>query len=192
MVKQTKKKEKSRSFFQTLLVLVIIPLLFATAVFLIIAKVADINVFDKAKELAVELPFIGAKEEGNGAKDLNLEERVVTLQAEIQEKEAQLFKLQDELDKSAGEKEQLLVEQEKLLAEIDTLNRGKDDSKSEFKEIVNTFEQMSAKAAAPVITKMSDAEAIQILTNLKPDKLAAIFEKMIPEDAAKYTTMITE
>ena len=192
MVKQTKKKEKSRSFFQTLLVLVIIPLLFATAVFLIIAKVADINVFDKAKELAVELPFIGPKEEGNGAKDLNLEERVVTLQAEIQEKEAQLFKLQDELDKSAGEKEQLLVEQEKLLAKIDTLNRGKDDSKSEFKEIVNTFEQMSAKTAAPVITKMSDAEAIQILTNLKPDKLAAIFEKMTPEDAAKYTTMITE
>lgn len=192
MVKQTKKKEKSRSFFQTLLVLVIIPLLFATAVFLIIAKVADINVFDKAKELAVDLPFIGAKEEGNGAEDLNLEERVVTLQAEIQEKEAQLFKLQDELDKSAGEKEKLLVEQEKLLAEIDTLNRGKDDSKREFKEIVNTFEQMSAKAAAPVITKMSDAEAIQILTNLKPDKLAAIFEKMTPEDAAKYTTMITE
>ncbi len=85
-----------------------------------------------------------------------------------------------------------MIEQEKLLDEIDTLNRGKDDSKTEFKEIVNTFEQMSAKSAAPVITKMSDAEAIQILTNLKPDKLAAIFEKMTPEDAAKYTTMITE
>ena len=39
---------------------------------------------------------------------------------------------------------------------------------------------------------MSDAEAIQILTNLKPDKFAAIFEKMTPEDAAKYTTMMTK
>ena len=37
------------------------------------------------------------KEEDAGTDDLVLEERVVTLQAEIQEKEAQLFKLQKEL-----------------------------------------------------------------------------------------------
>ena len=38
---------------------------------------------------------------------------------------------------------------------------------------------MSPKAAAPVLIKMSDTEALRILTNLKPDKLAAILEKWI-------------
>lgn len=200
MVKHTKKsmegtaKEKvaSRGIFQTILLLVIIPLLFATAVFLIIAQVADINVFDKAKEWSSNLPISSKKSEGPGDEDLVLEERVVTLQAEIQEKEAQLFKVQQELDKSADEKEQLLSEQEKLHEEIQKLQREKEDSNKQFAEIVRTFEQMSAKSAAPVITNMNDAEAIRILTNLKPDDLAAILEKMSPQDAAKYTTMMTE
>nr|WP_225941854.1 hypothetical protein [Sporosarcina limicola] len=81
--------------------------------------------------------------------------------------------------------------QEKLQDEIAVLVRGKDDSKREFKGIVSTFEQMSAKSAAPVIMKMSDAEAIRILTNLKSDTLASVLEKMPPENAAKYTTMMT-
>ena len=51
---------------------------------------------------------------------------------------------------------------------------------------------MSAKSAAPVITEMDDEEAIRILTNLKPDILAAILEKMVPQDAAKYTTMMAK
>ena len=37
---------------------------------------------------------------------------------------------------------------------------------------------MSAKTAAPVIIKMSDAEALRILTSLKPDTVAKIYEKM--------------
>lgn len=199
MVKQTKQstemtaKEKraSRGIFQSILLLVIIPLLFATAVFLIIAQVADINVFDKAKEWSSKLPFSSEQNDKPEQADLVSEERVVTLQAEIQEKEAQLFKLQQQLDQSADEKEQLLIEQEKLLAEIETLQREKEDTNKQFAEIVRTFEQMSAKSAAPVITNMNDAEAIRILTSLKPDDLAAILEKMSPEDAAKYTTMMT-
>ena len=201
MVKKAKQTEqitnveqegKSGSF-QKLLLWVLIPLLFTTALVLIIAKFADVNVFDKAKELSGNLPFITEKKvEDPVMGDLILEERVVTMQAEIQEKEARLFKVQQDLDKSADENEKLLIEQEKLLDEIAVLIREKDDSKRNFKEIVNTFEKMSAKSSAPVIVKMSDAEAIRILTNLKPDMLASILEKMSPEDAAKYTTMMTK
>lgn len=201
MVKKTKQTERvpkveqegKSSAFQKMLLWVLIPLLFTTALVLIIAKFADVNVFDKAKELTGNLPFITEKKEEDPiAGDLVLEERVVTMQAEIQEKEAQLFKVQQDLDKSATENEKLLIEQEKLLDEIAVLVRDKDDSKRKFSDIVTTFEQMSAKSSAPVITKMSDAEAIRILTNLKSDTLASILEKMSPEDAAKYTTMMTK
>ncbi len=185
--------EEKSGAFQKLLLWVLIPILFTMALVLIIAKFADVNVFDKTKELTGNLPFISEKkEEEPVAGDLVLEEQVVTMQAEIQEKEAQLFKVQQDLNKSANENEKLLIEQEKLLDEIAVLIRDKDDSKRDFNEIVTTFEQMSAKSSAPVITKMSDAEAIRILTSLKSATLASILEKMSPEDAAKYTTMMTK
>lgn len=187
------KKKKGSRLFQEVLLWTLIPLLFTTMVLLIIAYVADVNVFDKAKEWTQSLPFTKAENpEDEKGSDLIIEERVVELQAEIQEKEAQLGKLQEELAKSADEKKSLLDEQENLLAQIETLKMEKNDFKRDMKEMISTFEKMSAKSAAPVITKMSDAEAINILSNLKPEILAPILEKMSPEDAAKYTSLLTK
>lgn len=186
-------EKKGIHLFQSVLVWLLIPLLFTTMVLLIVAFVADVNVFDKAKELTQALPFV--KDKQNNDEDvvnLKVEERVVSLQAEIQEKEAQLIKLEEDLLKSKDEKNVLLDEQQNLLDQIESLKLEKDDNKRDMKEIISTFEKMSAKSAAPVITKMSDAEAIQILTSLKPEVLAPILEKMSAEDAAKYTSLMTK
>lgn len=178
---------------QKVLMIVLIPLLFASAVLLIITKITDVNIFDKTKELSANLPFVSeAKVKDEVKNDPVLEERVVTLQAEIKEKEAEVFHLQEQLDASADEKDALLLEQEKLIYEIETLERGESSEKQKMTEIISTFEKMSAKSAAPVIINMSDAEAVQILTSLKPTILAQILEKMPPEEAAKYTSMMTE
>lgn len=178
---------------QKVLMIVLIPLLFASAVLLIITKITDVNIFDKTKELSASLPFVSEPKQKEEVENSPvLEQRVVTLQAEIKEKEAEVFRLQEQLDASADEKEALLVEQEKLIYEIETLERGTDSKKQKLTEIISTFEKMSAKSAAPVIINMSDAEAVQILTNLKPNILAQILEKMPPEEAAKYTSMMTE
>lgn len=189
-------KEKSPGLFQKLLLWVLIPLLFASALLLIIAKFADINVFDKAKEFTSEIPFIGEPKEddldGKSPDDSVLEDRVVSLQAEIKDKEAEVFQLQKKLETADDEKEDLLLKQEELIDEIAVLKRGNEGTQQKFTEIVSTFEKMSAKSAAPVLVNMSDAEAIQVLSNLKTDKLAAILEKMSPEDAAKYTTIMTK
>nr|WP_286182566.1 hypothetical protein [Bacillus sp. ISL-55] len=50
---------------------------------------------------------------------------------------------------------------------------------------------MSAKSAAPIISKMGTEEAVKILTNIKPESLAAIMEKLPAEEAAKYTELLT-
>ncbi|PID25572.1 MotE family protein [Sporosarcina sp. P7] len=203
MAKLKKKKEaeelvvgqskKSIGFFQILLAWIIIPLMFTTAVVLIIAKVADVNVFDQAKEWTSKIPFLEQKApEEKVEGDQILEERVISLQAEIQEKEAQLFEVQDELAQVKDSNETLVIEKEKLNEEIEKLKLAQSESKRDFKEIVTTYEQMSAKSSAPVITKMGDAEAVQILSSLKPATLATILEKMSPEDAAKYTSMLTK
>ena len=182
---ETKGISKIKMFFYWF----IIPFLFALLVLLVIAQIANINIFERAKEIT------GFSEEQVLTEDKKtdvLEERVVSLQAEIQEKEAQIDKVQSELDSSATEKEALLIEQERLLEEIATLTRNQESAKRDYAEIVSTFEKMSAKTAAPVITKMSDAEALRILTSLKPDTVASIYEKMTPEDAAKYTELMTK
>ncbi|MHA6258710.1 MotE family protein [Sporosarcina sp. CAU 1771] len=188
------KKEKSSGKFLTIMLFVLIPVLAVSAVLLIIAKFTDVNVFDKVKEMTSELPFVDgqSKDDGTeGTDNLILEERVVDLQAEIKEKEAQLFKLEQELTLSAEEKQELMLKQEELLYEIELLSLEKDDTKRKFTEIVSTFEKMSAKSVAPVIVKMDDTEAVRILTSLKPDTLAAVLEKMTPDDAAKYTSIMS-
>lgn len=183
-------EKKSSNKLLVVLLSVLIPLLAISAVFLIIAKFTDVNVFDKAKELSGNLPFVDEKDEFTDKNDLILEERVVTLQAELKEKETQLIKLRAEVQGSVDENNVLIEKQEELQYEIEVLKVEKDSTKREFAEIVSTFEKISAKAAAPILTEMADEEAMRILNNLKPDVLAAILEKMTPVDAAKYTTLM--
>lgn len=192
-IEDSKKIKKKTNFFVKIILWVFVPLLFITAAVLIVAKFADVNVFDKTKEWASEIPFIG-ESSSDGMKQDNaiLEERVISLQAEVKEKEAEMFQVQQELTTADDEIETLLIEQERLMNEIEVLQRGDEAARQEVSEIVKTFEQMSAKSAAPVLTHMEDAEVIQVLTKLKTDKLAAILEKMSPEDAAKYTSMMTK
>ncbi len=172
-----------------ILYLFIIPLLFALALLLTFAQITNINVFEKAKELT---SFGEDKPLDDNKKSIRLEERVVSLQAEIQQKEVQINKLHDEIENSEKSQESLLLEQGNLLQEIEDLKRQNEQSKRDYAEVVSTFEKMSAKSAAPVISNMSDAEAMRILASLKPDTVAKIYEKMSPQDAAKYTELMTK
>lgn len=183
---------KTLGIFQGLLIWVLIPLLFVTMVLLIIANVADVNIFDKAKQLTEELPLVGKKAEKEQDSVLTSDEEFISLNAEIKDKEAQLLSVQEELSKSEEEKTSLQAEIDRLKDEIEQLKIQQTDSKREMKEIVTTFENMSPKSAAPVIIKLSDAEAVQLLANLKPETLASILEKMPAEDAAKYTSLLTK
>lgn len=185
-------ENKSSNKLLVVMLSVLIPLLAISAVFLIIAKFTDVNVFDKAKELTGKLPFVDEEIDIADENDLILEERVVTLQAELKEKETQLVNLQEVVDASVEENKLLIEKQEELQYEIEVLKVEKDTTKGTFTEIVSTFEKMSAKAAAPILTEMVDEEAMRILTSLKPDQLAAILEKMTPVDAAKYTSLMTK
>ena len=188
-----KEKRKAGNFFQMLLAWFVIPLVFAIAVLLIIAKVADVNVVEKAKEWTSSIPALEAKEENTieTKDDEILEERIVVLKEELKQKDQQLMDVQEDLKKSDTEKEKLKVAAEKLQAEIKVLEQSTDDTKKETSQLVSTFEQMSPKAVAPVITEMDDARALQLLSGMKANTLAAVLEKMTPAEAAKYTALLS-
>lgn len=187
---------KSPGIFQKLFYWFLIPLMFLLAVVLVVAEISNVNVFEKARETASSLPFISSDETesnvaGGTASDVS-GGKVLELQSEIMEKESQIADLQAQIATVNSEKEQMLIEQEKLAFELERLQRENESSSLEFDEIVKTYETMSAKKSAAAIAEMSDAEALRILSNLKTDTVAELFEKMDPQKVAHYTALMTE
>ena len=190
-IEEVELEGKKPGFFQKLFFWFLIPIVFAVAVFLIIAQFTNTNVFQVADSVKDKIPFISSKEEIVENTSLN-EEKVVSLQAEIQEKEAEITQLQTEIEAATASNEELLLEQERLLNEIEQLKRAQEETQLEFKEILKTYETMSAKKAAAILTEMSESEALRIMSSMKSDTLKAIFEKMEPADAARYTELLAE
>ena len=184
-------ERESPSFFQKLFFWFLIPLMFALAVFLIIATFTNTNVFEMVDGVKEKVPFLSSADEAVENTALN-EEKVVTLEAEIQEKEAEIAQLQEEIDAAAETNGQLEAEQARLLQEIELLKSAQEETQLEFEEILKTFESMSAKTAAPILTEMDDTKALRIMSSMKSDTLAAIFGKMNPADAARYTELLSE
>ncbi|WP_240758392.1 magnesium transporter MgtE N-terminal domain-containing protein [Lysinibacillus sp. SGAir0095] len=183
-------EENSPGLFQKLIFWFIIPLLFIVAILLVIATFTNFNVFEKAAELTNLKSTTEEATEGNLSEQYN--EKIVGLEAEVKEKEAEIEKLQGELENAKAENQESLIVQEQLQYEIDKLQRDQTEAKKEFEDILNSFEQMSAKSAAPILVEMSDEEAVKILASMQPDILSAILAKMSPADAARYTELLSE
>lgn len=185
---QIEQPENNSGIFQKLFFWVLIPMFFILAILLIVSMFTDRNVF----KYLDELPFVSSNEDKELVNSsAQTEEKLVSLQAELHEKEAEISQLQIKFESSNVEKQDLQVEIEQLQYEIEKLNFSQEESKKEFKEILTTFEKMSAKKAAPILVQMSETEAVRILSNMKPETLTALFEKMSPADAARYTQLLT-
>lgn len=183
---------KSPGIFQKLFFWVLIPLLFVIAVLLVIASFTNINVFEKAKELTENLPFVSSQEEPSNSNQIVDSQKVVELQAEIEEKEAQISKLQTQLDSANAKNQEAQTLQEELEYEIQKLKNEQTAAQQEFTEIISAFEKMSPKEAAPILVEMDSSEALRILKQLKAETLSDVLSKMSPADAAKFTEQLTQ
>lgn len=193
MDKVTEELEPKRaSKFQTFIYVVLIPLLATITVALIAMTYLGYNVFELTKEYGQKLPFISSavSEDAPDSKK-DLETKTIELEAEMKDREAKITRLETELESKDQEISRTELEMEQLEADIEELKAMKEENKRAFKDIVKTYETISAKKAAPILSQMSEMEALEILTNLKSDKLAEIMEKMEPEDAARYTELLT-
>jgi flagellar motility protein MotE (MotC chaperone) len=190
VIEEENKEQSSR--FQRVVFIIFIPLLFTITFALVIMTVAGINVFEKAQSFSSDIPFLANILPSNEAREADdLHERMVSLQASIEDQEAKIAQLQNEVDKKDSDNEQLQATIQQQKEELEELRQIGEENKRAFKEVVNTFESMSAKSAAPVLMKMDNDEAMKILSNIKPDTLADILEKMPPEDAARYTELLS-
>lgn len=185
-------EEKKSNKFQMFIFVFLIPFLFLVTVALVVLSFAGVNIFEKSKELGAQIPFVSSliTEEGTQSEE-EWEKSVIALEGEIKDREAKIEKLESEIEGKDDQLERSNLEKEQLQQQIDELLAIQEENKRAFKDIIKTYETMSAKKAAPIITAMSEQEALKILTTIKSDQLAAIMENMAAEDAAKYTELLT-
>lgn len=193
-------EEKSGySFFQWVLFIVVIPLLFALTIGLVVMTIAGVNVFEKTKEVASNIPYVSdwvSTTEQDGKTD---SEKVVELQAEIKNKEAKIDQLTGDLESSKAEVEKLLTEQDKLNAQLkqlqaqqkETADQKQTSSTSAANNVVKTYESMDEESIAGIIINLTNNEAAAILQELSVEKQASVLENLEAKKAAEYTKILS-
>jgi flagellar motility protein MotE (MotC chaperone) len=194
LLDEQKQESKKYNKIQWFFVVIVIPSIFAFMVAAIVASFAGVDVWGKTKELSDKIPFVATdKEKVAQQKVEEMEKRVTELNTEIQFRDDTITELETEMDGKEREIQNLTLEKEQLEMQMDEL-RNVGDSVNEpqtMSEIIRTFENMSAKKAAPIIESMNENNALTILSSLKSDTLAGLLENMSPDVAAKFTTLLT-
>ncbi|AZV42275.1 MotE family protein [Peribacillus asahii] len=182
-------EEQKSGKIQWFLFAIVIPVIFAILVTIIVMTYYGVNVFEKTKEISdkISMQVFQTDEKQKEETTTDYNQKIVDLEAEIKDKEAEIQSLESIIDSRDKNLQKAEAEQEQLQKEINELKQAQMTSNVEIKEIVKTYEMMSAKKAAPIITQMSDDDAVGILANLKPVTLAKVLEQMAPKDAARLT-----
>ncbi|KGP93274.1 hypothetical protein N780_10945 [Pontibacillus chungwhensis BH030062] len=182
-----KPKQKS-SKVQWFVFVILIPLILAVTVALIIMTVAGVNIFEKTKQFADDVPRVSSllntetKNESDG--------QTVELQATIEDQNAQL----DEL------KSQLTVKDEKieeLNNEINQLNQEVKDKKVSDKnqeeiltDLSSSFKKMDPEQAAAILSQLDQASSVDLLEKLPSDERGKVLAALNPEQAANLTSAL--
>ncbi|SDY72048.1 Flagellar motility protein MotE, a chaperone for MotC folding [Evansella caseinilytica] len=187
------KKEQKESKVKMFLMLVLIPLIFISV--LAFALINYLGYGDNIKQALSFLPFIEAPADGELQED-DLEGRIAQLE---HENASQLSEI-DELQSMLAQRESTIEELEEQLAEMEAENEEENpgdeaedmEAGADVKDVVRTLEAMSASKAAPIISEMTQDEAVMYLRIMNVDARSKILSKMDPEEAAQLVSLLTD
>ncbi|MGN1400554.1 MAG: MotE family protein [Bacillus sp. (in: firmicutes)] len=169
----------------------VLAILFSIFSLVFVLSVSGVNLFSWAKEKGPDIPFVSGivREEERKADETDLV--LIELEAEVLDQSAQIEKLHEEAEEHKKEMQNAAIEKQRLEQQIQELQAVQDEDKKQFKEIIKTYESMTPNKAAAIFSSSEEKDAVKILANLKPDKLADVLEKMEPEKAALFTKRLT-
>ncbi len=186
-----KNEEGKTGRLQWFVLVILIPLIFAIMLSLIVATIAGVNVFEAAQKYSSQIPVISSIV-SNDQEQENSDAGSPELKAEVEDKKAQIQALQTQLD-SKDEKIQSL---EQEIADLTDQLAAKNEDKQKQQEVLdmlgNSYEQMDAERAAPIIASLDTNVAISILESLSNEARGSIFEEMNPEQAANLTSAFVQ
>ncbi|MDE5412964.1 MotE family protein [Alkalihalobacterium chitinilyticum] len=182
--------EKEYSKIQWFFFVIFIPTLFAIILFAVILIFLGVDIKDKAKEIGGNLPIIGEyiiddveEDEENQINIDELQETITSQQNRIEQLEQQLTQKDEELLQLQNEAtflEEQVVSQEEAVAEV----------RHDLKEIAKTYEAMSTKNAANILSELPTSEALLHISQISTQSRAGILAKMDPEKAAEIMSRL--
>lgn len=192
MAKRQDNQNKKISLIQWLF-LIIIPLILAISIAFIILSILDLNPGAKVKELANQIPVINQivtteEEAAIERKENQLQNQITALKSDKSGLEADLSAQEVELNQLNQEIERLSHLLEQSLN--DNESQVELESQDGLKIVIDTYQKMSAKSAAQILTNMKNADAIRILAELDEELRAAILSALDPESAANFTEQL--
>ncbi|WP_059104610.1 MotE family protein [Shouchella shacheensis] len=172
------KKEK-RSFSSLSLFLFIgIPALFLMIVFFVVlGPLLGFNVGESAKNMVSSVVSVDGKEEAFQARIEELEEELLRV-------EEQLVSLESEWSDRVSEMQELEQEDAGEVEQGDTEEATQ--TNASMSEVIKTYEGMSSKRAAAILSEMEDDQAYEHLSNMKPALRAQIIGRLDESKASTF------
>lgn len=198
-------EEQKSNKIQWFLFVIIIPLIFSILVILIVLSLTGVNVFEKVKDISntVSTQVFHNNDKQDTKTTEQYKKEIVDLEAEIKNKDAEIKSLTSVVDSRDQTIQQAEAEKQQLQKQLDDLQNNQNTTQgtgqstqntqnlqsttNSSNEVIKTYEAMSPKKSAPIFAKMSDADAVGILANLKAETVAKILEQLPPADAARLT-----
>jgi flagellar motility protein MotE (MotC chaperone) len=123
----------------------------------------------------------------------DLETALVAREKELDGREARVKEAEDRLKVEETRLKLQVQEMEKLQSDLEAMeDKNKAKNQEILKKLVKTYETMSPKKAAGVLSVMKDSEAVEIFMNMKEKKLAAILDAMDPNRAMTLSTAMAK
>lgn len=197
---QIETNEKEYSAFQYFIFVFLIPILFTVTIAVIILNVAGVNVSKEARKIASHIPIIESyvKSESPLSEQEQMKNNLTKLTETNKKVEEELNKLKSQTKEKDQHINSLRIEAEKLRQQIKDLEErntatidSEEEKKALSKKLFTSYEQMSEKQAAQILSTVSEDEAFYILSNLKNEAVTEILANMDVKKAAKFTSMMT-
>lgn len=177
--------------FQLLLLLVFIPAVFILIAAYTVTSLLDIDLAGKVKQAGISIPFVADSKEKESAVSTVKKQEAAFTEENMLKKNEQIADLEQQLESLQNKMEKIESENEGLKEDLHASSEEKEIDDGKKSEIIAVFKEMSGKAAAPVLMNMTEGEAVRIMSQLPPEKVAQILEKMPADTAAKYAELIS-
>lgn len=194
----TESTEKSYSKLEWLFYIVILPMLFTAILSGVFMSFLGYDIAGTIRNTFSGLPIVKDYIPEREERLLTPEEKIDELATEITNLESEIttkLMLIEELNQSLDKRDNKIVSLEKEILELNRQLEGKLlDQKAweeNIVELARVYTSMPPNRAAPIISNLTDIEAIQILSKMSSSDRAKILEKMNPGKAATLTSLLS-
>ncbi|WP_110112829.1 hypothetical protein [Bacillus sp. CGMCC 1.16541] len=186
-------QERKYSKFQVFFLLIFIPALFSLSILFGVLTVAGVDVKDKVVQMAEYVPFIDSEKEEVQKRSVEEQNKQIeSLQDELDNRNETIDLYEKKVNTLSAEKEKLQLEVQQLQELLDEQQQERKGENIELKELMSTYEKMTPKRTALIVSELTEDQGLLLLQQLKSDKRSAVLEKMDPKTAAKYTSLLVQ